>query len=173
MKRIIALVLMITFLSTTFISAADYILAPGDTLEIKFMGESKYDTKQTIAPDGKISLPFLGSVRAEGYSVEGLRKTLTEKLNGSLKELNLVILLTPRPIYVTSHDLKTDKRETKKAESITEAKALAGKEVKELVKHGDILEVEVGERPSWWETNWYKVLSAIAIVAGVYGVVRR
>lgn len=80
MKKTICLFLLIVFNLTClpagrhlFIGSAlasAYILAPGDTLEVKVIGRGGFEIKQAIAPDGSISLPFLGRVIPKGQTLE-------------------------------------------------------------------------------------------------------
>jgi protein involved in polysaccharide export with SLBB domain len=53
MKKITSFVLLFCLCCVFLIpaSASEYVLAPNDQLEIKIIGQSDLDTKQTIAPD--------------------------------------------------------------------------------------------------------------------------
>ena len=57
--------------------AAGYALGPGDVLEISVWGYPELTRLVTIGPDGKISLPLVGSVSTAGTSVERLTSDLT------------------------------------------------------------------------------------------------
>jgi protein involved in polysaccharide export with SLBB domain len=104
--------------------AADYVLAAGDTLEIKIINHKDLDTKQTITPDGTISLPLLGRIKAEGLTMSALDQYLSTEFSKYLEKPQVVTYLTPRPIYVIQHDVKKNVWEVKEAKSVTEAKAL-------------------------------------------------
>ena len=56
----------------------------------------------------------------------------------------------------------------KEAKSVNEARALAGRNYTGRISNGDIVSVEVSEKPDWWESNWYKVITGTAIVVGIY-----
>jgi uncharacterized protein (DUF427 family) len=73
----------------------------------------------------------------------------------------------PKPIYIILHDVRKNTFETKEAKTITEAKALAGNYAGEI-HYGDIITVDVGTAPDFFETNWYKIISATAVLAGLY-----
>src|SRR3990172_6189560 len=45
---------------------AAYILGPGDTIDIVVYGEADLSRTVTIKPDGAVSLPLLGEVKAAG-----------------------------------------------------------------------------------------------------------
>jgi hypothetical protein len=41
------------------------------------------------------------------------------------------------------------------------------------IKHGDIVSVEVGEKPDFWEQNWYKIITGTAVMVGIYATLNR
>jgi len=55
-----------------------YILGPGDVLEVSVWGYADLTRVAAIRPDGKISLPLVGSMKAAGMSVEMLTKLLVK-----------------------------------------------------------------------------------------------
>ena len=56
---------------------AGYILGPEDVLEVTVWGYPDLPRIVTVRPDGKISLPIVGSLTAAGLSVERLTQILT------------------------------------------------------------------------------------------------
>jgi protein involved in polysaccharide export with SLBB domain len=178
MKKAIS-ILLIAILHLTFVignlSLADeYRLAPSDQLEVRIIGQKDLDTKQSIAPDGSISLPFLGRVTAQGQTLKGFNEYLTAEFTKYLsKPSQVVVYLTPRPSYVIQHNVKNNTWDVKEAKSVAEARALAGKDYTGHIINGDIVSVEVGQKPDWWEDNWYKVLTGTAVAVGIYATVRR
>jgi len=172
MKKSISLVLISCFLVSICcfpVSATeDYILAPNDVLEVKIVDKSKFDTKQTIAPDGKINLPLIGRTKAEGYSIDEFTEILSKKFSKFLNKPHVIVHLTPRPTYIILHDLNKNTWDVKEAKSIAQARAYAGKDYKGKIKHGDVIAVNVSKEPDWWSSNWYKVVTATAVIAGVY-----
>ncbi|OGC04847.1 hypothetical protein A2276_02660 [candidate division WOR-1 bacterium RIFOXYA12_FULL_43_27] len=168
MKKSICIFLIILNLSL----AGEYLLAPGDTLEVKVLGKKDLDTKQTIAPDGTISLPFLGRVEAQGQTLKEFNNNLKSAFSKYIANAQVVVFLTPRPIYVIQHDIKKNVWDVKKAESVDEARAYLGRPAAP-VQHGDIVSVNISQKPDWWEDNWYKVLTGAAVAVGIYATVRR
>jgi len=176
MNKFVSLVLIICFLFTGYFSQAlaiDYVLAPSDQLEVKIIGQKDLDTKQAIAPDGTISLPLLGRVTPQGQTLSGFNNYLSAEFAKYIKNPQVVIFLTPRPIYVIQHDVRKNTWDVKKADSIDEARALAGGNYTSQISNGDIVSVEVGQKPDWWEDNWYKVLTATAVAVGIYATVHK
>jgi polysaccharide export outer membrane protein len=165
--------LNLTFVIDHLSFAADYVLAPNDQLEVKIIGQKDLDTKQTIAPDGTISLPLLGRVTAQGQTLKGFNEYLSAEFAKYITRPQVVVYLTPRPIYVIKHDVNKNTWDVKEAKSVPEAKALAGKDYSGEIKPGEIVSVEVGEKPDWWESNWYKVITGTAVLVGIYATVRK
>jgi len=57
-----------------------YILGPGDVIRIKFLYSPELNIDSvTIRPDGKISMPLVGDVHAEGLGLEEFNEQLTVK----------------------------------------------------------------------------------------------
>jgi len=176
MKRIISIFLIfinLTFVIGHFSFAAEYVLAPNDTLEIRVVGQKDLDTKQAIAPDGTISLPLLGRVTAQGQTLSNFNKSLSAEFAQYIKNPQVVVYLTPRPIYVIQHDIRKNTWDVKEAKSVNEAKALAGINYTGDIKQGEIVSVEVSEKPDFWEQNWYKIITGTAILVGIYATVRK
>ena len=80
---------------------------------------------------------------------------------------NIILAETQKPIFVVIHNLKTNIFETKTAQTIPEARALAGNYTGEIPTN-NIIEVYTGRAPDFWEDNWYKVLSGLAVATGIY-----
>jgi polysaccharide export outer membrane protein len=58
----------------------DYIIGPGDVLEISVWKETALTKLVTVLPDGKISFPLIGEIIAEGLTVKQLKKKLEGKI---------------------------------------------------------------------------------------------
>jgi polysaccharide export outer membrane protein len=99
MKKLIAffLIINITLLFIVNCSLAiafEYTLAPNDTLEIKIVGQKDLDTKQTIAPDGTISMPFLGRITASGKTLSEFDAYLKAELGKYIEKPPIRIIST-------------------------------------------------------------------------------
>ena len=68
--------------AAAFAEAPPYTVAPGDVLEIAIFagGERQEDASETVAPDGSIQCPFVGTVAVAGMSVAELTSTLQQRL---------------------------------------------------------------------------------------------
>src|SRR5690349_3506376 len=63
---------------------ADYRIVPGDKLRVEVYKDTQLSQSLQVRPDGKITLPLVGDVTAEGRTASELRDTLVS----SLKEYN-------------------------------------------------------------------------------------
>lgn len=61
-------------------SAPGYEIQPGDLLRISVWKEENLNQDVVVRPDGWISFPLVGELRAAGGSVETLRKAIAAKL---------------------------------------------------------------------------------------------
>lgn len=152
---------------------AEYIIGPYDTLDIQILNHSELSAKATITPDGQISLPLLGFVEVQGKTLRSLDSFLTEQYSAYIQDPHLVINLTPKPIYVVQYDRKKLEWDVKTAKSVDEAKAFAGPNQLATIEYGGVYKVDSGKQPDWWEDNWYKVLTATAVVVGVISTTRK
>jgi polysaccharide export outer membrane protein len=75
-----------------------YRLGTGDELHIAVFGEDNLSGDYKIAPDGNISLPLAGNVRAEGLTVAQLQVAVTDTLKKGY-------VLAPR-VTVTANNLR-------------------------------------------------------------------
>ena len=176
MKKFVVYLIIASLLSpmiASFAYAFEYTLATNDLLAVKILNQKDMDTKQTITPDGTIALPFLGRVQAQGKTLTEFQAYLTTEFAKYVDKPQLVVYLTPRSIYVVQHDIKKNTWDVKEAKSIPEAKAFAGEDYTKEIKYGDVITVDVGLQPDWWENNWYKVLTGIAVAVGIYETLKK
>jgi protein involved in polysaccharide export with SLBB domain len=73
--------------------AADpaYRLAEGDVITIQFFYNQEFNTKATIRPDGKISMPLMGEIEVAGQSLAELTARLTEFYKGTVRQPAITI----------------------------------------------------------------------------------
>ena len=82
--------------------AAAYRLGTGDKLHITVFGEDNLSGDYTVSPDGNISLPLAGNVKATGLTVPQLQVAVTAALgNGFVKDPHVTIDASGlRPYYI-------------------------------------------------------------------------
>ena len=74
-------------------SVVDYIIGPGDILDISVWKEQALTKLVTVLPDGKISFPLVGSITAGGKTLDQFSKELEQRLARFVPDLNLSVLV--------------------------------------------------------------------------------
>lgn len=74
-----------------FTSTPSGTLAVGDVLRFTYAGAPEFNQSQKIQPDGRVSLPTVGNIKASGRSVSSLQATLTELYTPSLNDPTVVV----------------------------------------------------------------------------------
>ncbi len=62
------------------VATETYVLNPGDVLEVSVWKEEGLQRNVLVLPDGRISFPLAGHIRAAGKSAEQLEKILAQRL---------------------------------------------------------------------------------------------
>lgn len=60
-----------------------YLLRPGDTLRIEVLEDATLNRSVLVAPDGRISMPLAGVIRAGGRPIEAVQADLSARLAGN------------------------------------------------------------------------------------------
>ena len=120
--------------------ASAQVLRPGDTIEISVWQDPKLDRKVLIAPDGMISFPLAGHIRAGGKTTQALENILKQRLKKNYNgPLDITVSLAalnkeaqqekeenkPR-IFVTGEVLRPGPYVYRSHTSVVDALALAG-----------------------------------------------
>ena len=108
---------------------ADYRLVPGDKLRIEVYKDAQLSQSLQVRPDGKITLPLIGDVAAEGRTSIELRDALVT----SLKEYNtnpvvtvIVVETVPPVFYVMGEVNAPGSLPLKGQVTVLQALAMAG-----------------------------------------------
>lgn len=91
-------------------SAGDYIIGEGDVLDIYVWGIKELNVSVTVRPDGKVTLPGVGDVKASGFTPPGLQKSLGEKLKEFVKNPNVTVAvreITNSKVYIFGGGVKS------------------------------------------------------------------
>jgi polysaccharide export outer membrane protein len=68
-------------------------LSPGDVIKLSFAEESDLDQTQKIRRDGKVSLPYLGEVRAAGKRIIDFQRELVRRYSDQLENPEVLVTL--------------------------------------------------------------------------------
>jgi polysaccharide biosynthesis/export protein len=107
---------------------ADYRIVPGDKLRVEVYKDTQLSQALQVRPDGKITLPLIGDVMAEGRTATELRDALA----ASLKEYNnspvtVIVVETVPPMFYVMGEVKSPGTLPLKGQiSAVQALAMAG-----------------------------------------------
>lgn len=108
---------------------ADFLIGPEDVLDITVWRNADLSKTVTVRPDGMISLPLIGDIRAQGYTAAQLADKIAAKLKEfkesptvavSVKEINSY------NIYVVGEVAKPGKYPLKSHTTVLQAISIAG-----------------------------------------------
>jgi polysaccharide export outer membrane protein len=121
-------------------TSPDYKLVPGDKLRIEVYRDAQLSQSLQVRPDGKITLPLIGDVPAEGRTSNELREALVT----SLKEYNtnpvvtVIVVETNPPVFYVMGEVNSPGTFPIKGQvSAVQALAMAGG-FKDFAKTKDI-----------------------------------
>src|SRR5689334_13378591 len=141
MRLLLAIVLFVCAGKTLALNTPAYAqsepLQAGDTLQISVWQDPKLDRQIVIGPDGMISFPLAGHIKAEGITAQALENLLRARLQKnytgklditvSLAKPNPVEESSSRPrVYISGEVLKPGSYPLKPPITIAQAIALAG-----------------------------------------------
>jgi polysaccharide export outer membrane protein len=78
-------------------SVAIYRLQPGDRLSVSVWQDDKLNQEVVVGPDGRISLPLAGHIRAGGQTAQQVEAAIRRRLQSNYKEkLDVTVMLLSR-----------------------------------------------------------------------------
>jgi polysaccharide biosynthesis/export protein len=148
MSRLVAFLLGLVMMGVAFhieALAEAYRVRPGDTLDVVVYQDQKLNRQVVVAPDGRISMPLAGHLRAGGLTLEAIEDNLKGRLKSQFTgDVDITISLVsskekppappppppPPPIdpsvYVTGEVAKPGQYFFKTRTNVLQAIALAG-----------------------------------------------
>jgi polysaccharide biosynthesis/export protein len=103
--KFLAVAFFSLFLLTCFSAfAEDYIIGEGDVLGVSVWGEPELSVQVTVRPDGKITLPAAGDVKASGQTPADLSKNIGKVLRKYVQQPIVTVTvsqITNNRIYVS------------------------------------------------------------------------
>lgn len=83
---------------------ANYVIGPEDVLGIVFWRETEISGDVTVRPDGRITLPLIGEIQAEGQRPEALRDQIQTAAGKYMADANVSVVVrqvNSRKIFIT------------------------------------------------------------------------
>lgn len=109
--------------------SGDYVIGNEDVLDISVWKSPELSLSIMVRPDGMISLPLIGEVRADGRTPKELKKEIEESLREYRQEPVVSIIVkesNSKSIYITGEITRPGKYPLRSETTITQAIALAG-----------------------------------------------
>jgi polysaccharide export outer membrane protein len=107
-----------------------FLLGPEDVLEITVWGNKELTRTTPIRPDGLISMPIIGDVRAAGLTADALAQRIAERLKGYVATNPAVSVavteLNSYSVYVLGEVTKPGKYQFKSYVTVLQAISTAG-----------------------------------------------
>lgn len=76
----LAALLMLPLITPDALAQDGYRIRPGDTLRIEVLEDPSLSRAVLVAPDGRITMPLVGAIMAQGRQVEDLKNILEDQL---------------------------------------------------------------------------------------------
>lgn len=70
----------------------DYVIAAGDQLDVQVVRSPEVSRAVVVRPDGKLTIPLVGDVAAEGLTFQELTRVLTERLATRVKDPEVYVI---------------------------------------------------------------------------------
>ena len=74
-------------------SVSTYLIGPGDLLNIYVWREAELTQDVTVMPDGSITFPLIGEIKAQGQTVADLKRAITEKLKNYVSAPEVTVII--------------------------------------------------------------------------------
>jgi polysaccharide export outer membrane protein len=83
---------------------ADYTIGPDDVLTVTIWREKDMSADVVVRPDGRITLPLLNDIQAQGLTPDGLRARVTEAASKFVEDPSVTVVvkqINSRKVFVT------------------------------------------------------------------------
>lgn len=107
----------------------DYVIGPEDVIGVQFWREPEMSGDVIVRPDGMITLPLIGEVKAEGLKPQALRDQVKQAVGRFLTDANVTVVVrqvNSRRIYVTGQVIHPGAYPLASPRTVLQAIALAG-----------------------------------------------
>ena len=89
---------MIPFVNTQLMSplvdSREFVIGPGDVLDINVWKNQEVSRQVPVRPDGRISLPLLGDIPAAGYTAAGLKQQLQAQYSRFIANPEVTVIVS-------------------------------------------------------------------------------
>lgn len=133
-KMLLAMLTVLVTAPLAMAQSAGYRIQPGDQLAITVLEDDTLNRQLLVLPDGSISVPLAGTIKASGRSVESVESAIADKLasNFAVRPSVFVSVVSVDetygtfPIYVMGQVANPGMVEVEPGTTLLQAIALAG-----------------------------------------------
>lgn len=128
MLRQICLTLLLLIILPNAFAQDDYILGPGDKIEIRVVGQDELDLTTILSDTGLVSYPFLGEIKMTGLTTRQVEQALLKGLKGDyfVDPSIYVHILEYRPFFIHGEVTNPGAYPYQPGMTVNQAIALAG-----------------------------------------------
>ncbi len=94
-----AALLLVLIISSNCLASETFVLGPGDVIEISVWKDPDLTRQIIVQPDGYISFPLIGELKAAGQTVSQVRKEVTKRLSDYMSNPNVTVT----PVKIESY----------------------------------------------------------------------
>lgn len=108
---------------------APYLISPGDVLEVSVWHEEDLKKQCLVAPDGTLSFPLAGQIRAAGKSLTEIEQELRQRLEAYLSDpvVNVALINNQgNVVYVIGKVVKAGQYPLQRPVDVLQALSMAG-----------------------------------------------
>ena len=97
MKKIVFLIVFLII--SIHADAKDYVIGDGDNMQISVWGNNDLSASVVVRPDGKISVPAVGEIKASGYTAVELAEILEKEMEKVVKTPIVTVIMSSMGNY--------------------------------------------------------------------------
>lgn len=135
--------------------AGDYVIGEGDVLDVYVWGVKELNVSVKVRPDGKITIPGVGDVKASGFTPPGLQKSLGVRLRELVKNPNVTVTvkeITNSKVYVFGGGVKSSAYDLNRSTTLLQMLCNIGD-----VKNADLTRSYLLRNGKKLKTGFYKL----------------
>ncbi|MEM6388217.1 MAG: polysaccharide biosynthesis/export family protein [Pseudomonadota bacterium] len=83
MKYFLTALIGLMMMSLSAVAQSDYRLKPGDTITVEVLEDNQLNRSLLVLPDGSISFPFAGEIRAGGRTISEVRSAIAQGISSN------------------------------------------------------------------------------------------
>lgn len=148
----------------------DYVIAPGDILEIQVWKEPDLTRLARVRIDGKISIPLVDDIQAAGLTPLALKQAIEERLQGFVEvpKVTIIVSESSHRIYITGKVGSPGQFPLNKNLTALEAITLAGGPTQWADSNDILIMRQVGGETKRIPFQYKKVISGKQLEQNIY-----